>query len=179
MKGGEQLMAEDNQTTKPEVIAVALPAGDYGCQGDQKFLRGFVRPVRGFGYKYEYRMAVPNGATIEELDEDCKRLFGDHGDLNFVIRCGVLNLATKADNKAKLELGLDKNFDHEDYDEAKHVAMQIAFEAWRPGVRERKAVTVEEQAGDLIEKEGGLQATLQALREKGLDIPTDAELGLE
>jgi hypothetical protein len=112
---------------------------------------------------------MPAGDTIEELDEDCKRLFGDHGDLKFVIRCGVLNLATKADNKAKLELGLDKNFDHEDYDEAKHVAMQKAFEAWRPGVRVRKAVTVEEQAQQLLDKEGGLKAIIADMRERGMN----------
>jgi hypothetical protein len=57
--------------------------------------------------------------------------------------------------------------------------MQVAFENWRPGVRERKAVTPDEQAEKLLETEGGMDAILQALRERGYDIPSDEELGRE
>ena len=164
-------MAEE--TTKVERIS--LPAGDYMCQGDQVFLRGYVKPGQKYTHSYEYRMPIPAGDTVEELDTDTKRLYGDACSLDMIVKFGVLNFATKADNKAKLELGLIADqFDHEDdYSEAKHVAMQGTFESWRPGVRERKAVTTAEQADKLAEESP--EDMIAALKRKGL-LPDDFTL---
>lgn len=162
---------------KKVIVKVPLPAGDYSCQGEQKFYRGFVGAGKGPSHKYEYRMPIPTGATVEELEADAQRLYGPLCTLDLLVRTAVLNFATKADGNAKLELGLIAGqFDHEsDYDEDKHVLMQLKFEEWNVGVRERKAVTPEEQAEQLADQEGGTEAMIAALKAKGL-LPDDFAL---
>jgi len=165
-------MAEEKAT---KVQRISLPPGGYICQGEQLFLRGYVKPGQKFDYSYEYRMPVPVGSTVEELDADTKRLFGDACSLDMLLKYGVLNFATKADNAAKLELGLiSGQFDHDDdYSAEKHIAMQTKFESWRPGVRERKAITTAEQAEQLADEDP--DAMIAALIAKGL-LPDDFSL---
>ncbi len=167
-------MAEE---TKTKVERITLPAGDFLCQGEQSFLRGYVKPGQKFDYAYEYRMPVPTGNTVEELDLDAQRLYGESCSLSMLVKFGVLNFATKADNAAKLELGLVANqFSHEDdYSPEKHVLMQGKFESWRPGIRERRAVTPDEQAAKLADEDGGTDAMISALVAKGL-LPEDFTL---
>jgi hypothetical protein len=106
-------------------------------------------------HKYEFRMAVPSvivseenedgevvkrPATVEELEADIKRLYGEKATLDLFLRQAVLSFSRSADDKAKPEL-----FDGKDEPtEAKHLAMQRVFEGWKPGTREVSAVSQEQ-----------------------------------
>jgi hypothetical protein len=170
-------MPETEEKTK--VVQVPLPSGDYLCQGEIPYLTGWAKPGNKYDWKYEWRLPVPTGETIEELGESAAELYGEHCTVPLLVKTAIRQFATRADDNAKLELNLRAGkFEHEtDYDEAKHLAMQSKFESWKVGIREVRAVTEEEKAAKLAESEGGTKAMLDALRAKGVAIPTDEELG--
>ena len=111
-----------------DLPADAVPTGPTVC--------GYVSASKSSQVNFQFCMRVPTGNSLEELNASALDLYGV--DAEFLIRTAILSFSRSADDKAKPEL-----FDEKEVTEAKFRAMQQKFLEWKPGQRERAAVSHE------------------------------------
>src|SRR5574343_1105809 len=153
------------KTSNDELVYIDLPDGS--LPSGEKVI-GYVsdKSVGAGKVKFQFSMPVPS------TNEEAQAHYGC--DLDLIIRTGILGFSRSADDKAKAKL-----FDGSEPSPEKHAAMQAAFMAWKPGVRERAVVATSTKIAKQLKTDEGFRSMVKMMVEAGRTTLTAANQLLE
>lgn len=148
------------KTANDELVYIDLPSHMLP-QGEKVI--GYVsdKSVNDGKVKFQFSMPVPSSNEEAQAHYGC--------DLDLIIRTGILGFSRSADDKAKTKL-----FDGSPPSVEKHSQMQVAFMAWKPGVRERAIVATSTKIAKQLKTDDGFRSMIKMMVEAGRTTLTAA-----